>query len=300
MKRFKAFLMSLLPWLASQAIATVISMFIMELAMLYFVWFPPDRSNGIAGAFAAVGELLISSDGIIFTSIIVLLVNIILLGWWYRLANKGKKGVLYINDFNIMSLAALVIGTVAVYICVDYLAEILAFLKPEWMEAMAELQKTEGIIGNGITPMLLFYGCIVGPVSEEIVFRGLTLHYAKKAFPVWLAVIYQSLIFAFTHFNILQGIYTFLTGLILGAIVVYTGSIVWTILVHMILNTAGFLLPLLYPFIPGNAFVLVLILLAAVVVALVCGYFFYRGVTLKHLENECLMEDNEVLDLNEV
>ena len=60
--------------------------------------------------------------------------------------------------------------------------------------------------------MLAVYTIILAPVGEELVFRGLTYRFARKALPFWGANILQAALFGVMHLNLFQGLYAFFLG----------------------------------------------------------------------------------------
>ena len=84
------------------------------------------------------------------------------------------------------------------------------------------------------------YTVIIAPIAEEIIYRGLVIRlispYGKK-----LAVFLSAFIFGFMHGNLSQFMSAFSTGLIYSIIAVYTGSIVPTIVMHILNNTPNFI-----------------------------------------------------------
>lgn len=78
---------------------------------------------------------------------------------------------------------------------------------------------------------------LLAPVGEEILCRGLTLDFAKKAFPkFWQANILQAALFGFIHLNWVQGIYAFAIGLCLGYMRENYKSLFPAILIHFTVN----------------------------------------------------------------
>ena len=55
--------------------------------------------------------------------------------------------------------------------------------------------------------ILVLYSVLIGPVCEELIFRGLTLKYAKRAMPFWVANFLQALLFGVFHMNMIQDVY---------------------------------------------------------------------------------------------
>ncbi len=81
--------------------------------------------------------------------------------------------------------------------------------------------------------MLLYVG-IIGPIVEELVYRGFVMRALEKHGKV-LAIVASSLFFGLMHANIPQSIFAVFSGLILGyAAMRY--SIVWSIALHILNN----------------------------------------------------------------
>ncbi|MBB6216593.1 hypothetical protein HNQ80_002697 [Anaerosolibacter carboniphilus] len=83
---------------------------------------------------------------------------------------------------------------------------------------------------------------ILIPIFEEILFRGLVMSELKKQIPVSLSIIIQAVIFAIYHGNPLQGIYTFVLGIALGAIYQWSNNLWLPILLHVTYNLLGTLI----------------------------------------------------------
>lgn len=91
---------------------------------------------------------------------------------------------------------------------------------------------------------------IIGPVCEELIFRGFLLQYMFKNLPgkVHGPVIFTGLLFGLAHANPWQFAYAFPLGVFLGYLMYYTGSVVFPVLFHIATNlTAGLITILLSP-----------------------------------------------------
>jgi hypothetical protein len=86
---------------------------------------------------------------------------------------------------------------------------------------------------------MLVYSVLLAPVSEELIFRGVTLSHAKKFLPFWMANLFQAFLFGVFHMNMLQGTYAFCLGLFLGYLCEKGGNIYHSILLHMLFNFFG-------------------------------------------------------------
>ena len=82
--------------------------------------------------------------------------------------------------------------------------------------------------------ILLLSAGISGPVTEEIFFRYLMM---KRIDNKCLAIILPALAFGIAHGNIIQGVYTFLTGLFFCFIYYKTKNLSYTTIMHISLNS---------------------------------------------------------------
>lgn len=78
--------------------------------------------------------------------------------------------------------------------------------------------------------------CVLGPLFEELLFRGALLH-ALAPYGGRFAALVSALLFAMMHGNFMQGVPTFIIGLYLAWITLRAGCILAAILAHMIYNT---------------------------------------------------------------
>ena len=127
----------------------------------------------------------------------------------------------------------------------------------------------ESLLGGNIW-LSLFVTVILAPLAEEFLFRGVTLKKAQKIMPFLAANILQALLFGIYHMNLIQGVYAFVLGLVLGYTAEYFHSIWAAILLHAFVNGSAEVLSLLpetltesWIGVAGVAFVGVILLFAA-------------------------------------
>lgn len=87
-----------------------------------------------------------------------------------------------------------------------------------------------------VAELLLAFG-VVGPVAEEVFFRGMLYPAMRRVGAVVPAVIASSAVFAFWHMRHLQ-LHAFLLGIVAAIFVEYTGSLLPAIAAHMGVNLA--------------------------------------------------------------
>ncbi len=96
------------------------------------------------------------------------------------------------------------------------------------------LGEIENASANSSTFSMLIYVSFIGPVSEEIIFRGFIMSGFEK-YGARYAIVMSAVIFGLFHGNLIQSIFAVMVGLVLG----YTAmnySIKWSVLLHIINN----------------------------------------------------------------
>lgn len=84
--------------------------------------------------------------------------------------------------------------------------------------------------------LCIFLLAVVPAIGEELLFRGMILHGLRSRFNDVVSVLLSGLMFALMHGNLQQLVYPFILGVIMGWIVLRTGSLISSILVHFINN----------------------------------------------------------------
>ncbi len=93
--------------------------------------------------------------------------------------------------------------------------------------------------------LIIVSTCILVPIAEELIFRGIVQGELRRVMPGAVVVIIQALIFALVHINPVQVSYVIIPALVLGAVYEWTKSIYVPILLHMIFNFTGAALPVI-------------------------------------------------------
>lgn len=119
------------------------------------------------------------------------------------------------------------------------------------------------------TLSMLLYSTLIGPVAEELVFRGIALRSLEKYGKVF-AIVVSSVLFGCFHSNLIQGLFATLIGIIL-AYLTLEYSIKWAILLHIINNLVfGYLLDMAVSGLSA--------LMQNVIVYGIIGLFFVGGI----------------------
>ena len=141
--------------------------------------------------------------------------------------NKSKMEELGLLILNTACYSALII-TVAVIL----LTVLSSLLSKKIILADYSKQSFEV---NELLKFLVFY-----PVGEELLLRGLILHFLKKK--TKYANLIQAVIFGILHLNLIKIIYTTISGIFFGNVRLRPSPIWWTILLHSTFNLVSIFL----------------------------------------------------------
>ena len=89
----------------------------------------------------------------------------------------------------------------------------LSLLTAVFPQAFQNYTKLMSNFESGNMILTLGYAVLIGPVSEEMIFRGAIFDRVYTVFPFWKANIIQAVLFGVYHMNIVQGLYAFCLGI---------------------------------------------------------------------------------------
>ena len=274
MKKMKTLLFSSVPLLVALTLQTAAMFYLLIIAAIFLVSYSASHID----SRHSITELFYIATDMDFMQVVYIVFAvwcIICFGIWFRKRCGGTWKVDFSKTFHpyeILGIVCLIPGT-------QYLSaiitSIISMVFPNWLDTYEELIETAGITDD-ITLVMFVYAVILAPISEELIFRGVTLRIAQRAFPFWIANIIQAFFFGAFHMNMLQECYTFILGLFLGYICHKGGSIYHVILFHFLFNLWGTTLTTFFAV--ENAFLQGIFILAGTVFGLILGlYFFQKG-----------------------
>jgi membrane protease YdiL (CAAX protease family) len=100
----------------------------------------------------------------------------------------------------------------------------------------------EEFLSMGSLTFQLVFFCVVGPIVEELCFRGLILKRLLNWVPTRVAVLVTSFLFGLIHWNPLQSMYCFVVGIALALLYVRFRNIWAPVILHMVFNFAYIML----------------------------------------------------------
>ena len=116
---------------------------------------------------------------------------------------------------------------------------------------------------------------VFGPIFEEFLFRGLVQSELCMVFPTGLSIFVSSIVFSLMHGLLFQSIFTFFCGLVMGWCFYRTGSILTSIIVHIVFNSSALLQFAAY-ILPWP------LLIVLVILSLILLRYALRGIAQEH------------------
>lgn len=242
MKKWKKICYGCLPFFVAFGLMYMLTfLFLMGSAAAWCIFhYEQIRADG-----SAVSNLLLDEAWLkeiqVLGNCFVYLVLCFVFAFWHQRAFPagGEKQCRDRKRFSVFLLGGAVVFGISIQCLCSYALNILLPLFPKVQRDYMALMDSMGT-GQGFFPLI--YMGILAPVAEELIFRGLILGYEKRELPFWCANFIQAFLFGVYHQNIVQFVYAFSIGLLLGNLCHRLQSLKTVILIHGIINITGNLL----------------------------------------------------------
>ncbi len=171
-------------------------------------------------------------------------------------------------------IACVIVIGLALQVVVSYVTDAVLSLLPDAAADYSELVEETGM--GDTSPLAVLTTVLGAPFCEELLVRGVIFEFSLRAFnpqcrPLWkrrrrasaqdgaivpwaapstwgvaAAIVLQAAIFGLMHMNWVQGCYAGAAALIFGWVLVTTGKLRYTILLHFAFNSGSYLMGLLW------------------------------------------------------
>lgn len=270
--RGRLFFRSLAPVLFAIFLQNAISIFLMEVFFVYRAF--RFTGGSYSDLMQGVTDSLLGPDMMAWISVLYSLTGVIIFGIWFKRSIKnGTATHLSMKGYSPLLAGGVVLFAFGGQIFCNYIANVIGKLFPTWLTEYLDLMKRAGLDGSQIGPVMILYAFILGPICEELIFRGLTFSKLRLAFSFWTANVLQALLFAGFHMNKLQAVYVFVMGLALGYVAEKTGNIYITIILHILYNSSSIIVTALLQMVPEMPVLTFALILGSMLL-------FYAGIML--------------------
>ncbi len=162
----------------------------------------------------------------------------------------------------------------------------------------------EALVGTAIPTSAIGYIVVVIVFAvlpafvEELVYRGVVFNGLKKSYKPVASILLSAFLFAMMHLNIHQFIYQYIMGVILACLAHFTGSILYSIVFHLINNflvvTLSYLVPNIFVVSNMSALNIILIIFGALLAsAAITGLFILLCKIVKKYKTEAVIPEEK-------
>lgn len=161
---------------------------------------------------------------------------------YYFFVYRKKKGTVRIKEGlclkNTVTICVMAVAGQGVSLLIITLINLVS---PKSIENYVRL--TSNMDFSKSNPVLIIYtACIMAPIAEELLFRGMVYTSLRKGFSIVWATIFTAVIFSAYHMNIVQFIYIIPFGIASCLIYERTQTIFSVMLFHLVYNSSTFVL----------------------------------------------------------
>ena len=231
----KALLFSVALMVLFEAIEFVMSFIAMGVSVIYALtrFFQGDEyySTRPIMSFATGKDamMLAALLSVGMVSIVFLIMWIVHAKKYNQLGIRFKAGIAYsVKNLHILLFCMLFVYGMANIICIFYGA-----FAPDLLKKYDEIAKNLTFDNTLITAIVVV---ILGPISEELLFRGFILERLSRCMNIYVAIFIQAVLFGIMHGNLVQGSFVIVLGLVSGYLVCAHKSIIPGIIVHAMQN----------------------------------------------------------------
>lgn len=173
--------------------------------------------------------------------VLSVMISILLFYLWYRrYANNGVVEQAYIKD--IITYKSIGMFLMMGIGCQFFVSGMLIIIRPLFETLFSYYDQTINSLFVADPIIVAVYIIILAPIIEELMLRGILFSRLRHEISFTAANVIQAAVFGLYHWDIIQGIYAFGIGLLLGFVYERTRILLAPIIVHVIINGFGFLL----------------------------------------------------------
>lgn len=176
--------------------------------------------------------------------LITLLCDMVLMAgfgtWYYFRERQYPFRPNYKSAFSLKNIGCIIVMGVLGQYASNLIATLTGVLIPSAMDSYEDLAQNFDL--STASPVLMILAvCIVGPIAEELVFRGMIFGKLRRAFSFWPAAIISGIMFGVFHMNIMQGVYASVLGVLLAYVYEKTQTIFGSIFFHIVFNASSYI-----------------------------------------------------------
>ena len=237
MKKIKTLLFSSVPFFLAFGLQFIAVYYLLFIAAIFLFGIAPSV-QGVSYDINTLIELMTNMDFNTVISIIFSIFCIVAFAIWYYRSCNGNFRINIKKSFHPYEIIGIILLVPGTQFMSSILTGMISMAFPSWLEDYMELMENAGL-SDEVSLLMMIYSVCLAPISEELIFRGVTYRILRRSFPFWFANFMQALFFGIFHMNPLQGCYTFILGLFMGYICEKGGTLYHAIFFHFLFNLWG-------------------------------------------------------------
>ena len=224
MRKFFSFINTFIP-----ALIVMLGLIVLQLILhtVFAFIFPVDDN----GTFAPVPSAILNIAYGVIASAVMLVV-------YKGIDRYESKDTIKIG---LKGVVLVVLIGICTQILLEALLQFVYLLAPDFI-LFGQYNDFMQDIDGSKTVLIYIYTLLFAPITEELVFRGIILGRFRNTFGDVTSNIFQAVLFAVFHFQLVQSSYAFIAGLILGYVMCERNNIVEVIMIHIVINLTGVLI----------------------------------------------------------
>lgn len=235
-------------WTALYMAITFMVQLMLSFAYGMIAFFVAFQSAGRTMDTGAVQESIQYAMGLLTKGwmmiLITLLCDMVLMAgfgtWYYFRERQYPFRPNYKSAFSLKNIGYIIVMGVLGQYASNLIATLTGVLIPSAMDSYEDLAQNFDL--STASPVLMILAvCIVGPIAEELVFRGMIFGKLRRAFSFWPAAIISGIMFGVFHMNIMQGVYASVLGVLLAYVYEKTQTIFGSIFFHIVFNARSYI-----------------------------------------------------------
>lgn len=235
-------------WTALYMAITFMVQLMLSFAYGMIAFFVAFQSAGRTMDTGAVQESIQYAMGLLTKGwmmiLITLLCDMVLMAgfgtWYYFRERQYPFRPNYKSAFSLKNIGYIIVMGVLGQYASNLIATLTGVLIPSAMDSYEDLAQNFDL--STASPVLMILAvCIVGPIVEELVFRGMIFGKLRRAFSFWPAAIISGIMFGVFHMNIMQGVYASVLGVLLAYVYEKTQTIFGSIFFHIVFNASSYI-----------------------------------------------------------
>ena len=182
----------------------------------------------------------------------------------------GRKYLMNRNKMGVKEIILIALLSIGIAQVVNFLIALIPY-----EDAIYEETSEEMFYQTGLFLQFAVIG-VIGPICEELVFRGLVFRRARDYVGFWPAAIVSGLAFGIYHMNVTQGVFAAIMGIVFAMIYEHYGTIWASITAHIANNVMATLMNSVIDKLdlPESFYLIYLIVMA--IAAVVIGIYIFR------------------------